>query len=63
MLDDADKKSLQCAPPDAERVNRNYVETCRRLGFEPVSRDRAQGLIAEWSEAIAASRSVPPITH
>jgi len=46
-----------------ERVYRNYPVTCRRLGVTAVPRDRAQDLIAEWSEAIAAGRSVPPITH
>ena len=63
MLDDADKDTPEFDPPDAERVYRNYVETCRRLGVEPVPRERAQDLIAEWSDAIAAGRSVPPTMH
>jgi len=33
----------------------NTVETCGRLGIEPVARERALGLIGEWSEANRAS--------
>ena len=40
-------------PPDAERVYRNYLETCRRSGVEPVPREQALGLIAEWSEVLS----------
>jgi len=50
-------------PPDADTVYRNYLETCRRNGVEPVARDHAHQLIAEWSDTIVASRSVPPSTH
>jgi len=49
--------------PDADRVYRNYLATCRRLGINPVPRERAEGLIAEWSAEIVAGRSVPPISH
>ena len=53
MLDDADSDAPAFDPPDADRVYRTYVETCKRLGVEPVPRDRAQKLIAEWSDAMA----------
>ncbi len=33
--------------PDPERVYLNYLETCRRLGVEPVPRERADGLM-QW---------------
>ena len=50
-------------PPDPDRVYRHYIVRCRRLGIEPVLRDRAHDLIAEWNDAIAASRTVQPINH
>ena len=43
MLDDA--IPIEFDPPDSDRVYANYLETCRRLGVEPVSRERALGLI------------------
>ena len=49
--------------PDAERVYQRYLERCKRLGVEPVIREHAQELMAEWSEAIARSGSVSPLTH
>ena len=59
MVSDRDVHSAICA----ERVYRNDVETCERLGVEPAPRERAPELKAEWSDAIAAGRAVPPITH
>jgi hypothetical protein len=50
-------------PPDPDRVYALYLETCRRLGVEPVPRDHAHELIAESSDVIAAGRSVPHIRH
>jgi hypothetical protein len=41
-------------PRDAEFYAR-YLETCRRLGVEPVSLDRARELVREWSAAINAA--------
>ena len=58
-----DSDTLVRDPPDPDRVYRHYLERCRRLGIEPVLRDRAHGLIAEWNNVIAASRTVPPINH
>jgi hypothetical protein len=49
--------------PDPDRVYRSCVETCRRLGFELVPRNRAQESIAEWTDAIAAGVSAPPTKH
>ena len=48
-------------PPDPDRVYRHYLDRCQRLGIEPVMRDRAYDLIAEWNDAIAATRTVPSI--
>ena len=59
MLNDSDTPARN--PPDPDRVYRNYLETCRLLGIEPVPRDRAHDLIAEWDDATAAGRTVPPI--
>jgi len=30
----------------------NYLETCRRLGIEPVPPEQAFGLIGEWTEVL-----------
>ena len=46
-------------PPDPERVYRNYVAQCRRLGVTPTPRDRAKALIREWTDALAARRAPP----
>ena len=54
MLNNTDTSALNW--PDPERVYRNYLERCKRLGIEPVLRDHAQDLMAEWSAAIEASR-------
>ena len=49
--------------PDPERLYRNYLVTCKRLGVTAVPRERADKLIAEWAAEIAAGLSVPPATH
>jgi hypothetical protein len=49
-------------PPDADVVWEHYLETCRRAGIEPVSRERADGLMQEWPETIAAALTTPT-TH
>ena len=54
MLDDTDAPAPN--RPDPDRVYRNYLERCRRLGIEPVRRDHARDLMAEWSVVIQASR-------
>ena len=48
-------------PPDANLTYANYLETCRRAGVTPVSRERAQGLIEEWSEVLSGGPE--PTTH
>ncbi len=63
MRDHADDDTPELDPPDADTVYRNYLRTCRRLGVEPVPRERARKLIQEWADTIAASRSVFPIRH
>jgi len=52
MLDD-DAIEIQFDPPDPDRVYRNYLETCRRAGVTPVSREQALGLIQEWGEVLS----------
>jgi hypothetical protein len=52
MLDDA----RAFGPADPKRVYRNYVETCGHFDVEPVPRNRAQDLAAEWSDEITAGR-------
>ena len=39
-------------PPDPDLVYANYLKTCRRSGVEPVSRERALGLVQEWNEVL-----------
>lgn len=51
MRDYADDDVPELDLPDANRVYRNYLETCRRNGVKPVPRERAQELIAEWAAA------------
>ena len=64
MLDDADKDAPEFDPSDADAVYARYLETCKRLGIEPVPQDHAKALIKEWAtDAIAADRSIPPTTH
>jgi hypothetical protein len=46
-------------PPDADVVWEHYLETCRRAGVQPVSREQADELITEWSDAIAAGLAAP----
>jgi hypothetical protein len=53
MLDDADNDPPEFDPPDADLVYERYLKTCQRLAVEPVPRDRAQDLMAEWSAALA----------
>jgi hypothetical protein len=48
-------------PPDPDRVYRFHLERCQQLGIEPVPRDRAHDLIAEWNDAMAACRTAAPI--
>jgi hypothetical protein len=48
-------------PPDAHLTYRNYLETCRRAGIEPVSSEHAQGLMQEWTEVLSGRPE--PTTH
>ena len=60
----ADDDARESNPPDPERVYRNYVAQCRRLGVTPTPRDRARKLIKDWTDALAAAaRAVPPKKH
>ena len=49
-------------PPDADLTYRNYLETCKRAGIEPVSREHADQLIGERTATIAEGLS-PPTQH
>jgi len=45
-VDPADALDLR----DEEEFYRRYLEACRRLGVEPVSRQHALGLVHAWAE-------------
>ena len=49
MRDDASPVP-ELDPPDPERIYRNYVAQCRRMGVTPAPRDRAKALIREWDD-------------
>jgi hypothetical protein len=53
MLDDAERDAPAFDPPDADAVREEYLETCRRMGVKPVPRERALGLIGEWTEVLS----------
>jgi hypothetical protein len=38
--------------PDPDCVYANYLKTCEMLGIEPTPRERALGLIEEWTEVL-----------
>ena len=50
-------------PPNANRVYRNYLLSCRRQGIEPVPRKRAVELMQEWANALKRPRSLRPVSH
>jgi hypothetical protein len=56
MLDDANEDVPAFDLPDPDAVYAGHVETCKRLGIEPVPPLRAEDLIAKWSDAIAVGR-------
>ena len=47
--------------PDSDLVYVNYLRTCAMLGIEPVPRERALGLIGEWTEVLSGRPE--PTTH
>ena len=47
-------------PPDVDRLYERYADSCRRLGIEPLSRERVDTLAAEW---IALLGMDPPLRH
>lgn len=49
--------------PDPDRIYRNYLETYRGIGVEPVPRERARKLIQEWTDTIAAESPARASTH
>ena len=46
---------------DPDHVYPNYLETCRMSGVDPVPRERALGLIQEWTEVLSGRPE--PMTH
>ena len=63
MLDDTADDAPKLDQPDPERLYHNYLVTCAMHNVEPLSREPARKLTQEWTDTIAASRSVPPTTH
>jgi len=53
MIGDNNAIVVPFDPPDPDLTYCNYLETCRRAGVEPVSREQALGLIREWSEVLS----------
>ena len=49
--------------PDDVRLWQNYLESCRRAGVEPVTRDHARELVAEWNETFRNAASGPKTVH
>ena len=47
--------------PERDQVYANYRRTCDMLGIEPVPRERALGLIGEWTEVLSGRPE--PIAH
>jgi hypothetical protein len=39
--------------PDPDTVYANYLKTCAMCGVEPVPRERANGLMQEWTEVLS----------
>src|SRR5262245_57059079 len=50
MLDDSADPDLA----DADTVHEGYLKTCAMIGVEPVPRERAHELVAEWSDSYCA---------
>ena len=48
-----DSASYRFDALSADSVYENYLKTCRRLGVEPVPRERALGLMQEWGEVLS----------
>ena len=53
FTDDVDKDPPEIEPLDLDRLYANYLRTCAMSGVEPVSRERATGLINEWTEVLS----------
>ena len=47
---------------DLEGLYERYLVTCRMSGVDPVSRERAVGLIQEWKPGVLSARP-EPTTH
>ena len=61
MPDQTDNHVFAIEPLDLDRLYRNYLVTCRMSGVEPIARERADALIAEWHEVLSGRRQ--PTTH
>ena len=54
-----DSITIEVEPLDPDEVYRNYLETCRRAGVEPVSRERAREFVGELNDVLSG-RPEPP---
>jgi hypothetical protein len=48
-INDVTDDDPELALPDVDVVYANYLETCRRLGVEPMSVEKAHALITDWN--------------
>jgi hypothetical protein len=58
-MPDDDARELDLPGPDT--VYESHLEACRRAGVEPVPREHAEGLIADWNDVL--SEHPEPTTH
>jgi hypothetical protein len=49
MHDETESEAPVLAPLDLDRAYASYLKTCAMSGVEPVPRERALGLIQEWT--------------
>lgn len=53
MLDDADPINIASESLDPDLTCPKCLETCRQSGVEPASRERALGLMVEFTEVLS----------
>jgi hypothetical protein len=53
VMPDDDTIEIPFDSPDADLTYAHNLETCRRAGVTPVSREQALGLIQEWTEVLS----------
>jgi hypothetical protein len=49
--------SNPCSTPPTRQIRKqvyaNYLKTCEMAGIEPAPRERAMGLVQEWTEVLS----------